>query len=95
MKKVIAVIAALTLMSSTLPAYAQESAVDHQQRDECLLASKNCTTQVDDIQKRVHKLNKEIKKGTKVYSTAELRKLQQKLDETRALLDELERPGGS
>jgi peptidoglycan hydrolase CwlO-like protein len=63
------------------------------QKNECLLASKNCTNQVDDIYKRMQRLDKEIKKGTKVYTPQELKQLQQKLTETQELLRDMERPG--
>lgn len=70
-------------------AYAQSQS----QKDECMLASRNCTDQVDDIYRRMHRLDKEIRKGTRVYSPEELRKLQVKLTETQELLKTLERPG--
>ena len=50
--------------------------------------------QVDDINKRVKKLNKEIKKGTRVYSPEELKKLENKLTETQEILRSLELQGG-
>lgn len=62
-------------------------------KDECMLASKNCVNQVDDIYKRIHRIDKEIKKGQKVYTPAELKKLQQKLTETQELLQSMEKPG--
>ena len=64
-----------------------------EEKNECLLASKNCANQVDDIYKRIHRLNKEIKKGTKVYTAAELKKLSEKLAETQDLLKTMEKPG--
>ena len=62
MKKLGMMLAATIFMMSSVPAFAD---MTQAQKDECLLASKNCTSQVDDIYKRMHKLNKEIKKGTK------------------------------
>ena len=62
-------------------------------KDECMLASKNCTDQVDDIYKRMHRLAKDIKKGKKVYTPAELKMLQDKLTETQEMLKSLETPG--
>ncbi|WP_224961475.1 hypothetical protein [Geomonas subterranea] len=89
MRKMALMLAASLFMLSSVPAYAQTAA---DQKDECLLASKNCMTQVDDIQQRIHKLNKEIQKGTRVYSPQELRKLQDKLKEADDILRNLERP---
>jgi len=90
MKKMAIMIAAAMFMLSAAPAF---SAMTSAEKDECLLASKNCMNQVDDIQKRMKKLNNEIKKGTKVYTPAELKKLQDKLTETQELLKSMEKPG--
>lgn len=92
MKKVTIMLSAAIFMLSSVPAFSQMTQAE---KDECLLASKNCMNQVDDIQKRVKKLDKEIKKGEKVYTPEELNKLQQKLKETQMLLDSLERGGGN
>jgi peptidoglycan hydrolase CwlO-like protein len=92
MKKVTIMLSAAIFMLSSVPAFSQ---MTQAQKDECLLASKNCMNQVDDIQKRVKKLDKEIKKGNKVYTPEELNRLQQKLKETQQLLDSLERGGGN
>ncbi|QXE89453.1 hypothetical protein KP001_13440 [Geomonas subterranea] len=89
MRKMAMMLAAGLFMLSSVPAYAQAAA---DQKDECLLASRNCMNQVDDIQQRIHKLNKEIQKGTRVYSPQELRKLQDKLKEADDILRNLERP---
>ena len=92
MKKMALMLATAIFMMSSVPAFAVMS---KEQKDECLLASKNCTSQVDDIYKRMHKLDKEIKKGTKVYTPDELKKLKDKLQETDDLLKKLEQGGGS
>ena len=92
MKKIALMAAVSIFMLSTVPAFAQTTQA---QKDQCLLASKNCTDQVDDIYKRMHKLNKEIKKGTKVYTPAELQKLKEKLQETDDILRRMEESGGS
>jgi len=91
MKKTALMLTAAIFMTSAVPAFAQMSKAE---RDECLLASKNCMSQVDDIYKRIHKLDKEIKKGTRVYSADELKKLQDKLTETQEILRSLELHGG-
>ena len=77
---------AVSVMSSSIPAFAT-------QKDECLLASKNCKDEVDSIQQKIKRLNAAIKKGTKVYSASELRKLHSKLKEVNAQMDELMKPG--
>ena len=91
MKRIALMLTAAIFMLSTVPAFAQMTKAE---KDECLLASKNCLNQVDDIFKRIHKLDKEIKKGTKVYTPQELKKLQDKLSETSETLRVLEQGGG-
>lgn len=89
MRKMAMMLAASLFMLSSVPAFAQTAA---QQKDECLLASKNCMNQVDDIKQRIYKLNREIKKGTRVYTPQELKRLQDKLKETSDVLRALENP---
>lgn len=83
-------LAGALFIASTTTSFAQG---DEAQKNECLLASRNCTEQVDDIFKRMQRLDKEIKKGTAVYSPQELKRLQQKLTETQELLRKMEKPG--
>jgi len=90
MRKAILLLAAAMLMATSVPASAQ---MTEAQKNECLLASKNCTEQVDDIFMRMKRLDKEIKKGTRVYSPEELKRLNQKLTETQKLLRTMEKPG--
>jgi len=92
MKKMAFMLTAAIITLSTVPSFSE---MQKSEKDECLLASKNCTGQADDIYKRMHKLNKEIKKGTKVYTPAELKKLQDKLNETDQLLRDMEQGGGN
>jgi peptidoglycan hydrolase CwlO-like protein len=93
MKKVlIAVLTALAL-SATGMAFAAD-APQANTKDECLLASKGCMNEVDSIQQKMKKINAEIKKGKKVYSAEELKKLHQKLKEADEILNSLEKPGG-
>lgn len=86
MKKVAVMVMAAFMMSATVPAFAQ---MTKEEKDQCLLASKNCMMEVDSLQKKMKKLNAEIKKGTKVYSADELKKLQDKLKEAESMLDAL------
>ncbi|HBG06346.1 MAG: hypothetical protein A2075_08050 [Geobacteraceae bacterium GWC2_58_44] len=90
MKKLALMLTAAVFMLSSVPGFAQMTKAE---KDECLLASKNCISQVDDIYKRMHKLDKEIKKGTKVYTPEELKKLQDKLKETSDMLRTIEQGG--
>jgi hypothetical protein len=70
------------LLSTSMPSFASE-------KDECVLASKNCKTEVDSIQQKIVKLDAEIQKGQKVYTVEELKKLHAKLSDANALLDDL------
>lgn len=80
-------LAAVLLVAATVPAMSQQT---NQEKVICELASRNCLNQVDIIQKKIKKLNNEIKKGTKTYSAEELKKLEQKLQETKDMLDKME-----
>ncbi|HBG06965.1 MAG: hypothetical protein A2075_21750 [Geobacteraceae bacterium GWC2_58_44] len=85
MKSSMIIVIAALLVSVTV--FAQQS---NQEKVICELSSGNCLKQADLIQKRVKKLNSEIKKGEKKYSPQELKNLEQKLKETQELLDKLE-----
>jgi peptidoglycan hydrolase CwlO-like protein len=93
MKKIAVLLCAAFMMSATVPAFAAEK-MSQDEKDQCLLASKGCATEVDSIQKKIKKLQAEIKKGTKVYSSAELKKLKDKLDEADKMLDTILQGGG-
>ena len=87
MKKVAIMIMAAFVMSAAVPAFAAE--MTKEEKDQCLLASKGCASEVDSIQKKIKKLNAEIKKGKKVYSAEDLKKLQGKLKEAEDILDQI------
>ena len=55
-------------------------------KDECMLVARNCPPDIS-IQDRIDRLNTEIAKGTDVYTPAELRVLNQKLNEAYTELD--------
>ena len=65
MKKTVLFLMAVLMMSVSVPAFAA-------QKDECELASIDCRNEVDSIQQKIVRLNTEIKKGHRVYTTAEL-----------------------
>jgi hypothetical protein len=87
MKKIVLMtIAALTL-STTIPVYSQQTP---EEKVICNLAAQNCLNKAEILQKRIKKLNDELKKGTKTYSAEDLKKLDQKLQESQDLLDKVE-----
>jgi len=89
MRKTAILLLAAFLTSVSVPVFAEEM---KSTKDECLLASKNCKNEVDSIQKKIKKLDTEIKKGKKVYSAEEIKKLQEKLNEAEAMLDNMLKP---
>lgn len=86
MRKFALLLLAAFTMSTALPALAQ---MTKEEKDMCLLASKNCQDEVDSLQQRIKRIQKEIKKGKKVYSAEDLKTLQQKLKEANDLLDKI------
>ena len=87
MKKRAIIVLAAVMMSVTVPAIAQQTS---EEKVICELAAKNCLNKAEILEKRVKKLNTELKKGTKTYSAEDLKKLEQKLKETQDLLDKME-----
>jgi len=92
MKKLALMLMTAVALSAAAPAMAQE--MTKEEKDLCLLASKNCKTEVDSLQQKMKKLQVEIRKGKKVYSAEELKKLEQKLKEANDMLDALMKQGG-
>ena len=86
-KQFITALATALILDCSLPAFAAE--MTKEQKNECLLASRGCATAADTIQEKIKKLEAEVKKGTKVYSAAEIKKLNAKLKEANDLLDGL------
>jgi hypothetical protein len=58
-------------------------------KDTCLLVAMNCSGSVDDIQASIQRLNKEIAKGTDVYTRDELNILRRKLDDVNKQLESI------
>lgn len=93
----LAVLAAVTLISA-LPVVAADTGMgmngDNAQKDQCLLMAQNCRDSVDSLQQRIDRLNREISRGTMVYSNEELRKLRFELKEAIETMEVLTRGGG-
>lgn len=87
MKKIVVLMIAVFSMAVAVPAFAAE--MTKEQKDQCILASKGCAAEADTIQQKIKKLQAEVKKGTKVYSADEIKKLNAKLKEAEDLLDSL------
>ncbi|MBP1727730.1 MAG: hypothetical protein H6Q56_103 [Deltaproteobacteria bacterium] len=78
---------ALLSVATVMGAEATMGVID--QKDQCLLVAANCANSVDSISQRIERLNKEIAKGTDVYTTDELQRLRDKLDDAVRTLDDL------
>lgn len=87
MKKIAVLMIAVFSMAVAAPAFAAD--VNKEQKDQCILAAKGCAGSADTIQQKIKKLQAEVKKGTKVYSADEIKKLNAKLKEAEDLLDSL------
>jgi TolA-binding protein len=87
-----ALISAMPVLAETGVGRGMDSAGEVQ-KDECLLASMNCRESVDSIQQRIDRINREIRKGTNVYTNQELRSLQFQLRDAVQTLEDLTRGG--
>ena len=87
MKKIVLIIITALMASTTMPAFSDQTP---EEKVICNLAAQNCLNKADVLQKRVKKLKAEVNKGTKKYSAEDLKKLEQKLQETQDLLDKME-----
>jgi len=90
--KRVALLAFAMMMAGAVSSFAG-SGTGSDQRDECLVAMRNCANQVDTIQEKISRLQTEINKGTKVYTPQELNTLKMKLNEEQKLMDDLLSPG--
>lgn len=93
MKKLMATALTLTLFSAT-SALAVQHGASHKQMDEqcakeCEMLLRNCAQETDSLQQKIARLNKEIAKGTAVYSVDELKTLEAKLKEANLILKNL------
>lgn len=64
-------------------------------KDECLLMARNCGDQADTIQQRIQRINRELNKGSSVYSNDELRRLQNQLDDANHMMEILNENSGA
>lgn len=92
LKKISLLAAALLIMA--VPALAEEGAMgttmgqgQQVEKNECLLVAVNCGNQVDSIQQRIDRIRGEISRGTDVYTSDELRRLNRELEEANKILE--------
>ena len=87
MKKIALITLAGLMLTAAVPTFAQQT---NEEKVICQLSSKNCLSTVEAIQHKMKKVSTEIKKGTKVYSAEDLKKIEDKLKEAKDMLDKLE-----
>ncbi len=86
MKKSAILVMAVLLAGVAVPAVAQ----DVQEQALCNISAETCRNLVDNLQKRIRKINAEIRKGSKRYSADDMKKLEQKLKDAMEQLDKME-----
>ena len=86
MKRMTIMVLAGLMMLTAAPAFAQETP---QEQYLCKLQAGNCLKQADSIQRKMKKLESDVKKGKKVYSADELKAIELKLKEVEQMLDNL------
>lgn len=100
-RKIVLLTAALMMVA--VPVVADEGATNlakdppmqQGEKNECLLVAMNCGNQVDSIQQRIERIQREIGRGTAVYSNDELGRLREQLDEANRVLNDITFGGGA
>ena len=88
MKNLMFLVMLTLLMLNCVPAFAQENPQEAQEQFLCKLQAGNCLKKADTVQRKMKKLEADIKKGKK-YSPEELKKIEDKLKEVEQMLDNL------
>ena len=91
MKKMIMILA-VSMLGTSLPALAATHAtIGHDENciRDCQMLVKNCGQEVDSIQQRISKLDREISKGSAIYTAQELKILKRNLQEAEDTLTHL------
>lgn len=86
MKKIAIIALSAFLVTAAVPAIAQNA----QEKEICQIAANNCLNKAEILQKKIEKLNAEIKKGDTKYSAEDLKMLEQKLQDATDQLDKME-----
>jgi uncharacterized protein YprB with RNaseH-like and TPR domain len=81
-------------MAGSMPDQSQQS-----QKDECILMAKNCVPtdpmRQDSLQQRITRINHEMSKGTAVYTSEELGRLNSQLRDANEQLEFMQSSSGS
>jgi hypothetical protein len=99
MKKIVMVLMAATLFTASIPGLALAHSGSHDPADvqcakDCELLLKDCAQDVDTIQQKIRKLQAAIKKqGANPETVADVKRLQERLEDATQLLQSLEKGG--
>ena len=88
MKKLILMLMVVSLFAA-MPVLAAEKEHNAMNAEECI---QHCVLQNESIDKKIERLQSEVKKGKTTYSVEKLRKLEAKLSEANYMLDSITRP---
>ena len=86
MRKLMFLVLISLMMLNVAPAFAQDTPQDQYL---CKLQAGNCLKRAEAVQRKMKKLEEDVKKGKKVYSADELKKIEDKLKEAEQMLDNL------
>ena len=85
--KIMSILAIATmLMLSTVSAFAQDTP---QEQYICKVQAGTCLKRAESVQRKMKKIEAEIKKGNKTYSAEDLKQIELKLKEVEQMLDNL------
>jgi hypothetical protein len=88
MKKIITLIIASGLFALAGPIYGAEHK-DTNEKELCILYTRDCANKVYDIQKKIRKIQDELAKGAAVYNADKIKKLKDKLKEAEDMVYKL------
>jgi len=86
MRKLMFLVLISLMMLNMAPAFAQDTPQDQYL---CKLQAGSCLKRAEAVQRKMKKMEEDVKKGKKVYSADELKKIEDKLKEAEQMLDNL------
>lgn len=86
MRKLMFLVLISLMMLNVAPAFAQDTPQDQYL---CKVQAGNCLKRAEAVQSKMKKMEEDVKKGKKVYSADELKKIEDKLKEAEQMLDNL------
>ena len=87
MEKIAIVLMAAAMLTSALPAIAAEGV---QEREMCAISANTCLNRAEILERKIKKINAELKRCNVKFSPVEMKKLDQRLQEAIDQLDKVE-----